>query len=43
MSDALPYMDEDMCDLAERALDKLRVMTDEEFVELDMYATDGKE
>lgn len=38
MSDVLPYMDEDMRDLAERTLDKLRAMIDEEFAELDVYA-----
>ena len=40
MSDALPYMDEDMRDLANRTLEKLRTMTDEEFAELDVYAAD---
>lgn len=40
MSDALPYMDEDMRDLANRTLEKLRTMTDEEFAELDIYAAD---
>ena len=40
MSDALPYMDEDMRELADRALEKLRAMTDEEFAELDVYAVD---
>jgi hypothetical protein len=37
-SDALPYMDEDMRELADRALEKLRAMTDEEFAELDVFA-----
>ena len=40
MSDALPYMDEDMHELANRTLDKLRTITDEEFAELDIYAAD---
>lgn len=40
MNDALPYMDEDMRDLANRTLEKLRTMTDEEFAELDIYAAD---
>lgn len=40
MSDALPYMDEDMRSLADRTLDKLRDMTDEDFAELDIYAVD---
>ena len=43
MSDALPYMDEDMRDLANRTLEKLRTMTDEEFAELDIYAADDDE
>lgn len=43
MSDALPYMDEDMRDLANRTLEKLRTMTDEEFAELDIYAADDEE
>ena len=40
MSDALPYVDEDMRSLADRTLEKLRAMTDEEFAELDVYAAD---
>lgn len=40
MSDALPYMDEDMRSLADRTLEKLRTMSDEEFAELDVYAAD---
>ena len=40
MSDALPYMDEDMRELADRTLDKLRTMTEEEFAEFDVYAAD---
>ena len=43
MSDALPYMDEDMRELAERTLEKLRAMTDDEFAELDVYAADDEE
>lgn len=43
MIDALPYMDEDMRDLANRTLEKLRTMTDEEFAELDVYAADDEE
>ena len=43
MSDALPYMDEDMRGLADRTLEKLRTMTDEEFAELDIYAADDEE
>jgi len=43
MSDALPYMDEDMRDLANCTLEKLRTMTDEEFAELDIYAADDEE
>lgn len=40
MSDALPYMDEDMRGLANHTLDKLRAMTDEEFAELDVFAAE---
>ena len=40
MSDALPYMDEDMLSLADRTLEKLRTMTDEEFAELDVFAAE---
>lgn len=43
MRDALPYMDEDMRSLANRTLEKLRAMTDEEFAELDIYAADDEE
>lgn len=43
MSDALPYMDEEMRSLADRTLEKLRTMTDEEFSELDVYAADDEE
>ena len=43
MSDALPYMDEDMLSLADRTLEKLRTMTDEEFAELDVYPADDEE
>ena len=40
MSDALPYMDKDMRELANRSLDKLHAMTDEEFAAFDIYAAD---
>ena len=40
MTDALPYMDEDMRELADRTIEKLRTMTNEEFSELDIYAAD---
>ena len=43
MSDALPYMDEYMRGLADRTLEKLRAMTDEEFAELDVYTADDEE
>ena len=43
MSGALPCMDEDMRDLADRTLEKLRAMTDEEFAELDVYTADDEE
>ena len=43
MSDALPYMDEDMREFADRTLEKLRAMTDEEFAELDVYPADDEE
>ena len=43
ITDVLPYMDEDMRELANRTLDKLRAMTDEEFAELDVYAADDEE
>ena len=43
MSDALPYMGYDMCSLTDHILEKFRVMTDEEFVELDIYAADDEE
>ena len=43
MSDALPYMDENMRELADRTLEKLRTMTDDEFAELDVYAADDEE
>ena len=43
MSDARPYMDEDMRELADRTLEKLRTMTDDEFAELDVYAADDEE
>lgn len=40
MSDALPYMDEDMRSLADSTIKKLRSMTSEEFAELDVYAAE---
>ena len=40
MIDALPYMDENMRELADRTIEKLRTMTNEEFSELDIYAAD---
>ena len=43
MSDALPYMAEDMRELADRTFEKLRAMTDDEFAELDVYAADDEE
>ena len=43
ISDALSYMDEDMRGLADRTLEKLRAMTDEEFAELDVYTADDEE
>ena len=43
MSDALPYMDEDMREFVDRTLEKLRAMTDEEFAELDVYPADDEE
>ena len=36
MSDALPYMDEDMRDFVDRTFDKLRAMTDKKFAELNI-------
>ena len=43
MSDALPYMAEDMRELANRTIEKLRAMTDEEFAEFDVYAADDED
>ena len=43
MSDALPYMDEDMRSLADRTLEKLRTMSDEEFADTPVYAADDEE
>ena len=43
MSGALTYMDEDIRGLADRTLEKLRVMTDEQFAELDVYTADDEE
>ena len=42
MTEVLPYMDEDMYVLADRTLEKLRAMNDEEFAELDIYSTDDE-
>ena len=43
ITDALPYMDEDMRSLADSTIKKLRAMTDEEFAELDVDAADDEE
>ena len=40
ITDALPYMGEDMRSLADHTLVKLHTMTDEEFAELDIYEAD---
>ncbi len=40
MTAALPYMDEDMKELAKRALSKVAAMTDAEYTELALYAAD---
>ena len=40
MNAALPYMDADMRELARRALSKVDALTDEEYVELAVYAAD---
>ena len=37
---ALPYMDEDMRELAKRTLSKVDALTEEEFAELAIYAAD---
>ena len=40
MTAALPYMDADMRELAEHTLSKVDALTDEEYAELSLYATD---
>lgn len=40
MTAALPYMDADMRELAERTLSKVDALTDEEYTELSLYAAD---
>lgn len=40
MTAALPYMDADMRELAERTLSKVNALTDEEYAELALYAAD---
>ena len=40
MTAALPFMDEDMRELARRTLSKVDALTDEEYAELAVYATD---
>ena len=40
MTAALPYMDADMRELAERTLSKVDALTDEEYAELSLYAAD---
>ena len=37
---ALPFMDEDMRELAKRALSKVDALTEEEFAELTIYAAE---
>ena len=37
---ALPFMDEDMRELAKRALSKVDALTEEEFAELAIYAAE---
>ena len=37
---AMPYMDEDMCQLAAAAVKKLQAMTDSEFSEREFILTD---
>ena len=37
---ALPYMDEDMQELAKRTLSKVDALTEEEYAELAIYAAD---
>lgn len=43
MTGALPYMDDDMRDLALRTLSKLRAMTDAEFAAMSFTADYGDE
>ena len=40
MTAALPYMDADMRELAERTISKVNALTDEESAELALYAAD---
>lgn len=40
MTAALPYMEADMRELAERTLFKVDALTDEEYAELSLYAAD---
>lgn len=40
ISAALPYMDEDMRELAKRALSKVDALTESEYAELAVYAAD---
>lgn len=40
MTAALPYMDADMRELAERTLSKVDALTEAEFAELPIYAAD---
>ena len=40
MTAALPYMDADMRELAERTISKVNALTDEEYAALALYAAD---
>ena len=40
MTAALPYMDADMRELAERTLSKVDALTEKEYAELSLYAAD---
>ena len=40
INSALPFMDEDMRELAKRTLSKVDALTEEEFAELVIYAAD---
>ena len=40
ITDALPYMDEDMRSLADSTIKKLQNMTDVKFAELDVFAAE---